>query len=226
MDWYYAEDENRIGPLSDERFRGLIKGGTITDETLVWHEGMAEWEPYASAAQQSVAPAPYVGDEPVPPIGYAVDRTDAAQTDISGLTYGGFWIRLVAKVFDNFITGFAGFIVQIPLLLVIGATDSTSENMAVFGVILSFLVSIAVPATYSTWFIGRFGATPGKMILGLKVVRSDGTSLTYGRAFDRYVSEILSGLTLLIGYIIAAFDVEKRTLHDHICDTRVIVSRR
>ena len=32
----------------------------------------------------------------------------------------------------------------------------------------------------------------------------------------------LSIVMLGIGYLIAAFDDQKRTLHDHICDTRVI----
>lgn len=194
MDWYYAEGENRIGPVSDERFRGLINGGTITDETLVWHEGMDEWVPYTFA--------------------------------VSGLAFGGFWVRFVAKLIDNFIVGISGLVVQIPLLLIFGVLGSSNNSVAILGSMLSVLASIGLPAAYSTWFIGRFGATPGKMALGLKVVRSDGASVTYGRAFARYVSEFLSALILLIGYIIAAFDIEKRTLHDHLCDTRVIVSRR
>jgi uncharacterized RDD family membrane protein YckC len=32
-------------------------------------------------------------------------------------------------------------------------------------------------------------------------------------------------LALLIGYIIAGFDSQKRALHDMICDTRVIRAR-
>jgi hypothetical protein len=38
----------------------------------------------------------------------------------------------------------------------------------------------------------------------------------------RYFAKMLSSLTLLIGYIIAAFDEEKRSLHDRICNTRVV----
>jgi len=38
----------------------------------------------------------------------------------------------------------------------------------------------------------------------------------------RFFATMLSQLTLYIGYIIAAFDDEKRSLHDHICDTRVV----
>jgi hypothetical protein len=35
----------------------------------------------------------------------------------------------------------------------------------------------------------------------------------------------LSWLTLCIGFIIAAFDHEKRALHDYLCQTRVIHAR-
>ncbi len=59
-------------------------------------------------------------------------------------------------------------------------------------------------------------------MFGLKVIRSDGSPISYWRAFGRYLGTQLSSLTLMIGYIIAAFDDEKRALHDHICDTRVV----
>jgi uncharacterized RDD family membrane protein YckC len=36
---------------------------------------------------------------------------------------------------------------------------------------------------------------------------------------------IVSGMILLIGYIMAGFDNEKRALHDRVCDTRVIYKR-
>jgi uncharacterized RDD family membrane protein YckC len=36
---------------------------------------------------------------------------------------------------------------------------------------------------------------------------------------------IVSGIILLIGYIMAGFDDEKRALHDRVCDTRVIYKR-
>ena len=73
-----------------------------------------------------------------------------------------------------------------------------------------------------TWLIGKYGATLGKMACGIRVVRPDGSPVTYLRAFGRYWAKFLSGIMLLIGYIIAAFDAEKRALHDHICDTRVV----
>jgi uncharacterized RDD family membrane protein YckC len=60
------------------------------------------------------------------------------------------------------------------------------------------------------------------MALRLRIVRANGDKVTYGRACGRYFGKLLSSVTFLIGYIMAAFDEEKRGLHDRICDTRVI----
>ena len=51
---------------------------------------------------------------------------------------------------------------------------------------------------------------------------ADGSKISYQRAFGRAWADILSGMICYIGYIIAGFDKEKRALHDHICQTRVI----
>ena len=84
------------------------------------------------------------------------------------------------------------------------------------------LVLMALQVAYEVYFIGRFGATLGKMALKLKVVRPDGSPVSYMRALGRHFAKYLSAIILLIGYIMAAFDEEKRALHDRICDTRVV----
>ena len=129
------------------------------------------------------------------------------------MRYAGFWIRFLAKVIDivvlwavTFILTFAGMSSFNPM----GGSAVANIGGFLFGLV------------YTIFFLGSYGATPGKMALGLKVVRSDGSKITYGRAFGRYWADILSSLTLSIGYIIAAFDEEKRALHDRICDTRVV----
>jgi len=75
---------------------------------------------------------------------------------------------------------------------------------------------------YEGLFVSQMGATPGKMVLGMKVVRPDGSRVELGRAIGRYFAKILSALILCIGYLMVAFDSEKRGLHDLICDTRVV----
>jgi len=53
-------------------------------------------------------------------------------------------------------------------------------------------------------------------------VRGNGDRLTLGRSIGRYFATLLSGLTLCIGYLMAAFTERKQGLHDLICDTVVV----
>jgi len=87
---------------------------------------------------------------------------------------------------------------------------------------LYFIFILLLHLSYSVFFVGRYGATPGKMALKLQIVRSDFSKVSYLRALGRYFAQSLSGLLLYLGYIMAGFDSEKRALHDYICDTRVI----
>lgn len=48
MNWFYALNGQQAGPVDDADLARLAEAGTITDSTLVWHGGMANWQPYAS----------------------------------------------------------------------------------------------------------------------------------------------------------------------------------
>jgi uncharacterized RDD family membrane protein YckC len=150
------------------------------------------------------------------------------------LRYAGFWIRFVAALIDGIILGVAGSAVQ---LLLVGSSfvpmmrirpDAPPEEaFALFGAMMGrfalvMLVNSAMGACYEGFFVSRAGATPGKMALGLRVVRPNGAPVSLGRAFGRYFGKWLSSFILGIGYIMAGFDSQKRALHDMICDTRVV----
>jgi uncharacterized RDD family membrane protein YckC len=138
--------------------------------------------------------------------------------------YAGFWIRFLARVIDGFIVNIVVFPV---MFMVFGAAIFADSNAAATGAFLALqfvmmFFGFAVQAIYEVFFLTRYAATPGKMVVGKKVVAVNGATLTAGRAFGRYLATILSSFTLMIGYIMAAFDEEKRALHDRICDTRVV----
>ena len=151
--------------------------------------------------------------------------------------YGGFWIRLLALIIDGIIVGVVSGIIRIPLGLAIGGVglglSRNPDPSQVFAALpailslagLSFMIQLALSLGYEVYFLSTKGATPGKMALGLKVTGPKGSPLSAGLAAGRYFARILSWLTLCIGFIIAAFDSEKRALHDHICGTRVIHAR-
>ncbi len=47
MNWYYAVDAERKGPVEQAEFDRLVQQGVIAAQTLVWREGMADWKPLA-----------------------------------------------------------------------------------------------------------------------------------------------------------------------------------
>ena len=59
MSWYYTENNQQRGPVTETEFDNLVKAGKISPATLVWCEGMAAWQPY-----REVMPPP---EGPVPP---------------------------------------------------------------------------------------------------------------------------------------------------------------
>jgi uncharacterized RDD family membrane protein YckC len=138
------------------------------------------------------------------------------------MNYAGFWVRFGAKFIDWIIL----MVISWTLTMVFGfiVPSSDPEKAMIFS-IFSSLIQFVIGISYSTYFIGKFAATPGKMACGLKVVTAENEAVSYARAAGRHVSEMLSGLILGIGYIMAGFDTEKRTLHDRLCNTRVIKTK-
>ena len=54
---------------------------------------------------------------------------------------------------------------------------------------------------------------------------ADGSPITPGAAVLRYIGTYISRLILFIGYIMVAFDPQKRGLHDRIAGTVVTLNR-
>jgi len=66
------------------------------------------------------------------------------------------------------------------------------------------------------------GRTPGKGLVGLRVVCADGAPLTVRRAFGRTVTQPLSSLLLGLGYVPVLLQKEHRALHDLLAGTAVV----
>lgn len=108
------------------------------------------------------------------------------------------------------------------ILFINSFTDPTEPLFAfiipTFGFISKWL--------YFTWFESSpMQATLGKMIFGLNVKNISQKRLTFGEANVRFWSKSLSGLILLIGFIMAGFTEKRQGLHDKIAKTLVIKKR-
>lgn len=149
------------------------------------------------------------------------------------IRYGGFWLRYVAVLVDSTLLSIVLYILGMIVFAIMFAMNGISwidpkqpqQEFIVKVLILegvAVLVNAILGAVYEIWMVTRYGGTLGKIICRLRVVMVDGSSLSYGRSAGRHFAKYISGLTLLIGYIMAGVDEEKRALHDRICDTRVI----
>lgn len=256
-EWYYSDAQRtQHGPLSAADLATLHTKGQLPPETLVWREGMSEWKPWremirdvivgdapgdaraealvkaAEAAPADGAYRPYAVAEPSP---YAPPqaRVDASQTVVNGgrVVYAGFWKRVAASFIDSFIATALSYMVQIPMMLMMGVGmagfgsggDPFSSGAGIAMIGLIYVIAIGIPLLYFSWMHSSANqASLGKMAVGIKVVRTDGQRITFWRAFGRYFAYMLGGFTLGIGYVIAAFTERKQAMHDMICDTLVV----
>ena len=215
MSWYYSDSGKQVGPIDETELNRRVTLGAVRSDTLVWHEGLTSWQP----------------------LGVVRGMHPAAAT-AAGRHYGGFWIRFLARVIDGIIVGVINALVRIPLMLMFGIGTMGIGGLgrgsgadlifapAMIGVLgISTLIGLALGAAFEVYFLTNHGATPGKMALGLRVIRADGGPISPMLALGRHFAMWISAFILMIGYIMAAFDPEKRALHDRICETRVIYSR-
>jgi len=247
--WYYASEDRQMGPVPENELDRLVSSGVILPYTLVWHEGLSEWQTYSSI-RAGAATLPANSEGAIPGVVGLCSQCQEAELHsemvrfgenwvcakckdnytqrlregtLSGrMVYASFWRRAGAAIIDGFIL----LIVQLLIQAVYAGADALrTMNGYVLAsqIIVLQLLQMATQAVYHSSFVYQFGGTPGKLALGCRVVTADGAKLTLKRSIARYFASLISVMTFGIGYLIAAFDDERRTLHDRICDTRVIV---
>ena len=250
MNLYYEDGGQQVGPIGKTELKALIKAKKVNAKTLVWQDGMDNWEELGVVVRNRKNKGPAETQALVPTqkavcaeCGQAFASEEMIRfnqawicagckptfvqkvkegVSVSGaLNYAGFWIRFAAIAIDGFIMWIVNMILTVPMWFLVPTSNDDPFAVLWYMPVL-MLLQYAIPAVYDTWFVGKYGATPGKMACKLKIVMADGSSLTYGRALGRHFAKWLSSIIMGIGFIMAAFDDERRTLHDRICETRVI----
>jgi uncharacterized RDD family membrane protein YckC len=233
--WFFVQNGDRVGPVGRAELDARIAEGVVRGDTLVWRPGMAAWARASELGELGLAPAAVTA--PPLPVATAPDLSSVtevaaglARTRARAPVYAGFWVRLLAKIIDAAVLYAVSVVVQrvVSAVWFGGALPSLEEDVEGWlrFVLIMLTVNSAIAVGYSIYFILKHEATPGKRLLGLRVVRADGSRVGAGRVWCRYGAEQLSGLIFLVGYVMAAFDEEKRTLHDYMCDTRVVKGPR
>jgi uncharacterized RDD family membrane protein YckC len=88
--------------------------------------------------------------------------------------------------------------------------------------ILIFVWSIG----YYVCFWSAGGQTPGKMILGIRVISTSGEIISLPRALLRYFGYIVSSFIIYLGFLWVIWDKDKQGWHDKIAGTYVVRTKR
>jgi uncharacterized RDD family membrane protein YckC len=172
----------------------------------------------APAPEQSMSRAalvPLADDAPLQPAGF-ISRFIALSLDILFVSVGA----LVFSALVSLILNFFGLSTEQTTL------DETAKSLfgtlqIVILIVSSLAVLLFVPG-YFVLFWALIGATPGKQIMGLRVIRTQGQPLGWVRAIVRYIGYFLSAIVLFIGFLWVFIDGRRQGWHDKLADTLVV----
>jgi uncharacterized RDD family membrane protein YckC len=232
MDVYVMKDGRREGPYQPFRLREMLEEGNLTPLDSVWHEGMENWQ----ALGETESLRGVLRREPVEP---AVPETPTATAPVPKFREEGeltlavvrarramAWRRFFARQMDLHIS----IALVIPALAALNLTD-------IWSVLIPnpWYLAVAPAAVWigiETVMLALLGWTPGRFLLGLRVLRRDGGQVTFLQALQRSALVWVGGIGfgLQPGYLLPVaqwmygwWSLQKRgiTLWDHSAGTTV-----
>lgn len=96
--------------------------------------------------------------------------------------YAGFWPRLYSLLLD--------FLLLLPVTILIQFINAFGKNLYFY----TLLPNILVILWFNIYLVSKYGGTPGKLIVGLKILKINGQQVTWKEASLRYC--VLFGLTI------------------------------
>jgi len=116
------------------------------------------------------------------------------------------------------------FMIYVPILYILtyvildGKDDFQASNWAPF-------IAVSLYGIISSFLLYKFGQTPGNKAYTMKVVdTTTHENITFMQALLRFIG-FLVGATFLVGFIVPFYRKDRRSLHDIIAKTVVIVSK-
>lgn len=122
---------------------------------------------------------------------YLDKKQKTTTTETTENIYAGFWIRFFAWIID--------FLILLPLSLLInyvnGITIHAYYFTSIFGIVLWLC--------YSVYLVKKYGGTPGKLLLGIKIVKLNKENVTWREAILRESVTLIMGVCSTIFFIYA-----------------------
>lgn len=137
--------------------------------------------------------------------------------------------RLAAAFLDGLI---AAAMIYLPFVVIVAgaggfaANGDGEPNTAVIGIgVILCLIGLIAWIWLTVVFVLRNGQSIAKKMLGIKVVRKDGSKASLGRIF--WLRNVVNGLLGIVPFyglidVLLIFGAERRCIHDHLADTIVV----
>jgi uncharacterized RDD family membrane protein YckC len=217
--WVKGDDGEEYGPIRIEEVREWIGENRVGRGTLIRLEAPdAQWTP----AEKMPELVDYIVESEVARLGLGP----------SGLPLAGFIPRALAFLWDSVVVSvFVLLVIELFnwLLPEMGQVDLQTvvnvlrENGAPTPLSwLIWTVTLGVQISYFTYYHGRYGQTPGKRLLRIRVVDGLGITPGYKRAFLRAIGSLVSQMPMFMGYLFFFLSPARRTFHDLLTGTLVV----
>lgn len=196
--WYYADAQReRHGPVEADVLRDKFRRNELDLGSLVWREGMSQWQPLSAMAEelQLLVPAAATAgidlraDYQAIEDGTAVAKASAAapspyaapasattgEAVVNGgeIVYAGFWKRVAAYFIDSLIVGIVGGVVAMVIGMVLGigmaGIGGGSDAMGAGFIAIQLLTNLVSIGLAAAYYAG-FHASSGKATLGKMAV--------------------------------------------------------
>lgn len=214
MDIWIIQDGEKSGPIHDFEVRKKIEAGELAADTPAWHEGLSAWRPLGEIdlfAREFDLPG-HRPEDAQPAFEDVLEPEPGAPPPLPGQTHliRRFW----ARWFDLYLFAGIWWFGMWAAGRDIGATLN-NPWIILFQYIPWFVME--------TILLHRFGSTPGKWLLGIRVLNDDGTLLNLRQATLRSSRVMFLGIGFgwgilaLICQIMAYFTTKRlgRPLWDH-----------
>ncbi len=204
-EWFYVNEGAQTGPVPEDEILRHIRNGTIKGDTLVWSEGMADWEPASAhfetrrrfgppSVPRGAAPAEPPGHDPYP------QPRGGRQTGRDGL-YIGSPYRGFVEAISVCLRGYFRFSGR--------ASRSEYWFFVLFGILLGFAAGILDNAIFgfgteyqplST--VATFGLLIPTLAVGFRRMHDIGRTGLW--VLFLYLGPIVFGLAMLFFFVVAA----------------------
>lgn len=221
MEIWLIQNGKKTGPFNDYEIRGRISERQLEADDFAWHEGLPDWVKLREIelfrnefeAAKRIVPPPLPAHFPT--------GGGSSESEIkSRYLLRRFWARWLDLM---------AYLAAWWLLMYVAGGDIKAIILNLWAQLLLFVPWFIA----ESWLLHKFGTTPGKWLLGIRVVNEDGSNLSLKAAIKRSTFVWIAGLGFGFGFLpvicqLMSFFTTRNTgkpLWDHVGQHKLIVAR-